>query len=272
MASALQDVLHALPSPQLQGLAQFCMQLRNGMQVSAGHMHTLLRSCFGQVFGCGSSEFGQLGPSTEACVTVPRSISLPGASASMASALLVLACGDHSMAMCCNCREVAVTPAPFQTCNTQLTIPDLLALAKVTHSDAEQLPARAARVRELIEAIHKVFSSPGLLIAGFSLPLEHARAGMEDPNRLDPGSAVPHGLDIDAITTLFEAVLLVLESDVVLGLRKAITSLLQRIELREEAHQRNGTATALLQAQWLKVCSTDIDSLLCSDALQCLDL
>lgn len=177
------------------------------------------------------------------------------------------------MAMCCDARVGAATPAPFQTCNTQLNIPDLLALAKATHSVGAPLPARATRVRELIEAIHNVFSSPGLLIAGFSLPQERVLTdGMEQPSRLDPssGSPVQHGLDIDAITALFEAVLLVLESDVVLGLRTAITSLLRRIELKEEAHQRKGTAAARLQAQWLKVWGTGISGLPCSDALHCL--
>jgi hypothetical protein len=112
-------------------------------------------------------------------------------------------------------------------------------------------------MRALIDAIQAVFSCPGVLIAGFSLPPE--RRASQEPDappdtygdkRTKPAS---HGLDTEAISSVFEAILLVLDSDVVLALRKTLTDLLHSIEAREAAAEQHDTRSALAQAQWLKL-------------------
>lgn len=145
----------------------------------------------------------------------------------------------------------------MQTSNTPLAIPDLMALAKAIRTAGD----RAAALRTLVIAIQNVFSSPGLLIAGFSLPPVR-----QQPARGGAGGPGSHGLDIDAIARVYETVLLLLEPDVVLALRGAITGMLNDIVVAEERLHQRGASLAVLQAQWLKVRSrhavlvTDCDS------------
>jgi Regulator of chromosome condensation (RCC1) repeat len=224
------------------------------MQVSAGNHHTLLRSCKGEVYGCGSTDSGQLGPQSNdaASVSVPHCLPLP-TNSSGPSAALAVAAGDHSLAICCDAIGSANAP---QTCNTPLALPDLLSLARAAQQNAQQ-PGddTAARVRALIEALQCIFSCPGVLIAGFSLPPQRRESvELDAPAPLKRRRApAPHQLDTDAISTVFEAILLALDIDVVVALRSTITSLLQDIELREVAAERDGAGSALAQAQWLKV-------------------
>ena len=77
---------------------------------------------------------------------------------------------------------------------------------------------------------------------------------LDAPRRGDARTPpAPHGLDMDAVASLYEAVLLVLDSDVVIALRKTIVELLERIEGRLEAAAAAGANRSLGQAQWLKV-------------------
>ena len=221
------------------------------LQVSAGNRHTLLRSSTGEVYGCGSAESGQLGPASSDTVVVPQRIRLP-TGPGQSGATLAVAAGDHSVAACSVAPAALPAPPGVQTCNTPLTIPDLMSLAQDARRDSAPSDERAVRVRALVEAVQNIFCNPGVLIAGFSLPPARRASQALDSDDA-PAIPPPHGLDTDAIAAVFEAILKVLDSDVVLALRSTVTELLQKIEAREEAAHRAGTVSLLAQAQWLKV-------------------
>jgi hypothetical protein len=128
-----------------------------------------------------------------------------------------------------------------------MPISDPLALAKAARPDSSDAEERQKRIRSLIQAIRGIFGSPGLLLAGFSVPAPPALDGS--------GDLTAHRLDIDAISEVFEAMLLVLESDVVVVLRETIIGLLNLIEEKELADFAEGSASAMSQAQWVKVCA-----------------
>lgn len=222
------------------------------MQVSAGSRHTLLQSASGVLYGCGCTEFGQLGRVPEAVVTTPRRIEVEDVEMGMGLALAT-AGGDHNVALLCP--EAARSEFQRRVCatNTPISIPDLLALARACQPCVGAVAAmatpgaREAALGELIKAIHNVFSSPGLLLAGFCLP---ARPG-EWPG--DGGGERQHRLDIEAVREVFEGMLLALDSDVVVALQAAIFRMLQNIVQREEVAAAQGCTSALSQAQWLKV-------------------
>jgi hypothetical protein len=223
--------------------------------------------------GCGCTEHGQLGVLRNdlTSVPVPQPIHIPCRDFGMLPALAV-ACGDHTLVLCCLESRFPRCRGTLHTCNTALTIPDLLTLAK----DASPLPGSARleqdavsqvqALKALTEAIGNVFSSPGLLIAGFSLP-------QPPPDASDSTSSGAEGqlnLDLAAIKEVYESILTVLNPDVVLALQGTIASLLQRIYQHEEVAAAQGRVSALSQAQWLKVCAST--SVHCSDHAACLRL
>jgi hypothetical protein len=207
------------------------------------------------VYGCGASEHGQLGDThvAQACLEVPVQLWLQAGDPAQRPALTV-ACGDHTLSVCCPEACFPACYAQLHTCSTLAGIPDILALAKAARPGGSAAVAAAdARehsrtVQTLITAIQNVFSSPGLLVSGFSLP----PAPRADPDGA-PSEEAAHNLDLDAIKDVFEAILLVLESEVVLALQSTIATLLQRIFQREEISSARGSVSTLSQAQWLKV-------------------
>eukprot|EP00892_Ulva_mutabilis_P004771 jgi/Ulvmu1/2666/UM014_0122.1 len=221
--------------------------------VTAGSRHTLLQSATGTVYGCGCTEFGQLGKATEPMLTVPRAIPVDDVELGMRPALAT-ACGDHNLVIMCPEAASPQCQLALQAVNSPIKIPDLLALASSCRpcsgaaAAMQDSHAQEAARQELIQAIHNVFSSPGLLLAGFCLP---QRTGDVGPG--DWGGESRHRLDIAAVKDVFECMLLVLDSDVVLALQSAIFIMLQNIYQREEVAASHGCTSALSQAQWLKV-------------------
>lgn len=225
------------------------------VQVSAGSRHTLLESTSGVVFGCGCSESGQLGAPcvAQGCVVTPSPVPIQEGEPGRKPALAV-ACGDHTLLVCCPEKCLPGCRAKLHACNTAIAIPDLLALAKAARplsGDAVALQDHSARsrcVQALTSAIRNVFSSPGLLVSGFSIPPAPRAA-------YDAGlpTESQHNLDLDAIKEVYESILLVLETDVVLALQSTIATLLQRIFQKEDLSAAQGTVSALSQARWLKV-------------------
>ena len=144
----------------------------------------------------------------------------------------------------------------MHTCNTALSIPDLLTLARA----ARPLPGPAQLVQDpgsqaqalidLTEAVRNVFSSPGLLISGFSMPqAPHAaydNAAVNSEGQLN--------LDLGAIKEVYDSILMVLSPEVVHALQRTVTALLLHICQQEEATASHSRVSALGQAQWLKVC------------------
>ena len=216
--------------------------------MSAGKQHTLLRSSNGQVYACGSNEHGQLGCADTGSLSVPHAVPL-------SAAALAVAAGDHCIAVCGGAPQVqpGADGDAVSTCNTLLAIPDLLALAKSAKGQSQNGADGRAHVARLIEGIRAVFSSPGVLVAGFSLPPQPRRSQeLDSSGRLrDPPPA--HMLDTEAIIGVFEAIMKTLDSDVVLALRATIIALLQGTEERELQAQRQKTSDAKAQMQWLKV-------------------
>lgn len=220
-------------------------------QVSAGKQHTLLRSSNGQVYACGSNERGQLGCEGAASLAVPHAVPLPPAS-------LAVAAGDHCIAVC----GAAAGMQPPQsrsaddavvTCNSPLPIPDLLTLAREAKGQSQTGAAGRAHIAKLVDGIRAVFSSPGVLIAGFSLP-PRPRPSQELDSSGQLRDAPPsHMLDTDAIIGVFEAIMRTLESDIVLALRATIIALLQSIEERELQARDTNLRSVKAQMQWLKV-------------------
>ena len=211
------------------------------VQVSAGAEHTLLRAGDGALYGCGAADSGQLATATAEPQPLPRRLDIPG------HAAFALACGDHCVAACGSPAALAATPhaTTLLTCSSPIAIPDPLALAKAARPDAAEPAERGARIRALIGAVQAIFGCPGLLLAGFAVP---RRAGAPEPSP-DPS----HGLDIEAVAEVFETILLVLESDVVLALRETIVGLLDKLEAAAAASRHSDAAVALWQAQWVKV-------------------
>lgn len=221
--------------------------------MTAGSRHTLLQSATGTVYGCGCTEFGQLGRTTEPMLTEPRAIQVDDVELGMRPALAT-ACGDHNIVLMCPEASFPQCQLALRCVNTPIKIPDLLALASVcaprtgAPDTMQEAAAREAALEELVQAIHNVFSSPGLLLAGFCLPRSTAEVGPQDWT-----GESRHRLDIAAIKDVFECVLLALDADVVLALQAAIFKMLQNIYQREEVAASHGCTSALSQAQWLKV-------------------
>lgn len=222
-------------------------------QVTAGSRHTLLQSADGRVYGCGCTELGQLGRVSEAMLVVPREIVVEDVELGMRPALTT-ACGDHNIVIMCPEASFPGCQVPLRVVNSPIEIPDLLALARACRprtgaaSAMHEPHARDAALQVLVKAIHNVFSSPGLLLAGFCLPQRGTEGGSGDW-----GGESRHRLDVAAIKDVFESVLLALDSDVVLALQNTIFKMLQNIYQREEVAASHGCTSALSQAQWLKV-------------------
>lgn len=217
-----------------------------GAQVSAGSRHTLLQSASGAVYGCGCTEFGQLGATSEAPQTVPRRVEIDDTELGMRP-VLAAAAGDHSFAFLCPEAAVAECRGAMHATNSPIEIPDLLTLARACRARGvaamQEAATKERALAALVKAIHNVFSSPGLLLAGFCLPQRSGEGGGEGQHRLD----------VEAIREVFEGMLLALDSDVVLALQTAIFKMLQNIYQREEVAASHGCTSALSQAQWLKV-------------------
>jgi hypothetical protein len=210
-------------------------------QISAGAEHTLLLSSTGELRGCGASQHGQLANLGPGKHCLPARVELPD------TAAVAIACGHHCIAACGAPALLATSPRPtaFLTCSSPVPISDPLALARAAWPDASEAEDRQKNIRCLIQAIRGIFGCPGLLLTGFSLPAPPAMEGGADLKA--------HNLDINAVSEVFEAILLVLESDVVVALRESIIQLLNHIEEKELADLAGGTASALSQAQWVKV-------------------
>lgn len=212
----------------------------------------------GDVLGCGSTEHGQLGvaPPGVHSITAPQPISIQVQEVGMQPALAV-ACGDHTLVVCCLQASFPGCLSTLHTCNTALSIPDLLALAKAARPLSGSAPSmqepgsQAQALIDLSEAVSNVFSSPGLLLSGFSMP-QAPRAAYDNTAVRSEGQL---NLDLGAIKDVYDSILLVLNPDVVLALQTTIATLLKRIYEQEEMAASQGRVSALQQAQWLKVCS-----------------
>lgn len=216
----------------------------------------MLLTSRGGLLGFGCTERGQLGVLSQAAsfLSTPQPIRMRHQEAGM-QPVLAIACGDHSLVMCCMQASFPKCMSAMHTCNTRLVIPDLLTLAKAARplsgpSRLVQDPgSQAQSLINLSEAVRNVFSSPGLLIAGFSVP-PPPRAAYDD---VVVRSDSLLNLDLAGVKEVYDSILLVLNPDVVLALQSTIATMLQQIYQQEELAAAQGKASAISQAQWLKV-------------------
>ena len=219
----------------------------------------MLLTAGGEVLGCGCTEQGQLGVHAQGlrAVSSPQPIPLQSREERMWPALAV-ACGDHSLVVCCVEAQLPGSLSALHACNTALCIPDLLTLAKAAKplSGPDRLlqdpGSQAQALIDLSEAVRNVFSNPGLLISGFSIP-QATRAAYDYAATSTEGQL---NLDLDAIKDVYDSILMVLNPDVVDALQSTITALLQRIRQQEELTASHSRPSALRQAEWLKVCAS----------------
>eukprot|EP00873_Tetraselmis_striata_P043108 jgi/Tetstr1/463372/TSEL_008294.t1 len=257
---SLHPISEALPEmerfarPMFKGAAGFGRPV-----VAAGSRHTALLASSGEVILFGNGEEGQMGlgdgrlvPAVVSPVLLPLPLSPPSAVSTY-----VIAGGDHSAMVTkqlqLNIRQrlpqaaggsfgqsqLSPTEAPLARGVFPMILPNLLDLADAaTTRDNVEAPVHA--VSAMTQAVEAVFTSPGIMIAGFTHP------PTADASHQAGAADLPHGLDLPAIKQVYTSILHTYNSEVVVTLANSCCALLDGCE------RAASTPNIAPQAEWLK--------------------
>eukprot|EP00873_Tetraselmis_striata_P041803 jgi/Tetstr1/462067/TSEL_007137.t1 len=216
--------------------------------VAAGSRHTALLASSGEVILFGNGEEGQMGlgdghlvPAVVSPVLLPLPLSAPSAVSTY-----VIAGGDHSAMVTKQAAggsfgqsQLSPTEAPLARGVFPMILPNLLDLADAaTTRDNVEAPAHA--VSAMTQAVEAVFTSPGIMIAGFTHP------PTADASHQAGAADLPHGLDLPAIKQVYTSILHTYNSEVVVTLANSCCALLDGCE------RAASTPNIAPQAEWLK--------------------